>query len=80
MGHDHEFRRVQFFVNLTPPPYAQVSLKSAYLRAHYPAEFMAAVISNQGGFYSRLCLFVGSPPDGIDGALAGYQCQSAVAL
>lgn len=32
--------------------YAQVSFKSAWLRAHYPAEFMAAVISNQGGFYS----------------------------
>ncbi|MGE0472009.1 MAG: DNA polymerase III subunit alpha [Nitrospirales bacterium] len=32
--------------------YAQVSFKSAYLRAHYPAEFMAAVINNQGGFYS----------------------------
>ncbi|GKS57190.1 DNA-directed DNA polymerase [Nitrospira sp.] len=32
--------------------YAQVSFKSAYLRAHYPAEFMAAVISNQGGYYS----------------------------
>ncbi len=32
--------------------YAQVSFKSAYLRAHYPAEFIASVISNQGGFYS----------------------------
>lgn len=32
--------------------YAQVSFKSAYLRAHYPAEFFAAVISNQGGYYS----------------------------
>ena len=32
--------------------YAQVSFKSAYLRTHYPAEFMAAVISNHGGFYS----------------------------
>jgi error-prone DNA polymerase len=32
--------------------YAQVSYKSVYLRAHYPAEFMAAVLSNQGGFYS----------------------------
>jgi DNA polymerase III alpha subunit len=32
--------------------YAQVSFKSAWLRAHYPAEFMAAVISNQGGYYS----------------------------
>ncbi len=32
--------------------YAQISFKSAYLRAHYPAEFIAAVISNEGGFYS----------------------------
>jgi error-prone DNA polymerase len=31
--------------------YALVSFKSAWLRAHYPAEFMAAVISNQGGYY-----------------------------
>lgn len=32
--------------------YAQVSFKSTYLRAHYPAEFIAAVVSNQGGYYS----------------------------
>ncbi|MFO0773376.1 MAG: DNA polymerase III subunit alpha [Nitrospiraceae bacterium] len=32
--------------------YAQVSFKSAYLRAHHPAEFLAAVINNRGGFYS----------------------------
>ncbi len=32
--------------------YALVSFRSAWLRAHYPAEFMAAVISNQGGYYS----------------------------
>lgn len=32
--------------------YARVSFQAAYLKAHYPAEFMAAVISNQGGFYS----------------------------
>jgi error-prone DNA polymerase len=32
--------------------YALVSFKSAWLRAHFPAEFMAAVISNQGGYYS----------------------------
>jgi DNA polymerase III alpha subunit len=31
-----------------------LSFKSAYLRCHYPAEFMAAVISNRGGFYSTL--------------------------
>jgi error-prone DNA polymerase len=32
--------------------YALVSFRSAWLRAHYPAEFIAAVISNQGGYYS----------------------------
>ena len=32
--------------------YALVSFKSAWLRAHHPAEFMAAVISNGGGYYS----------------------------
>lgn len=32
--------------------YALVSCKSAWLKANYPAEFMAAVIANQGGFYS----------------------------
>src|SRR5262245_39619789 len=32
--------------------YALVSFKSAYLRAHHPAEFMAAVVSNGGGYYS----------------------------
>lgn len=31
--------------------YAQLSFKVAYLKTHYPAEFMAAVLSNQGGFY-----------------------------
>ena len=32
--------------------YAGVSFQAAYLKIHSPAEFMAAVISNQGGFYS----------------------------
>jgi error-prone DNA polymerase len=32
--------------------YAMVSFRSAYLRAHHPAEFMAAVISHRGGYYS----------------------------
>ena len=32
--------------------YALVSFKSAYLKVHHPAEFMAAVLSNGGGFYS----------------------------
>jgi len=32
--------------------YARVSFQAAFLKTHYPAEFMAAVISNQGGYYS----------------------------
>ena len=32
--------------------YAMLSFTCAYLKAHYPAEFLAAVIANQGGFYS----------------------------
>ena len=32
--------------------YIQVAQHSCYLRAHYPAEFMAAVLGNGGGFYA----------------------------
>jgi len=32
--------------------YIQVALQSAYLRAHYPAEFMAGVLANEGGYYA----------------------------
>lgn len=31
--------------------YAMVSFQSAYLRVHHPAHFMAAVLTNQGGYY-----------------------------
>ena len=31
--------------------YAMISFESAYLRVHHPAEFMAAVLTNQGGYY-----------------------------
>jgi error-prone DNA polymerase len=31
--------------------YAQVSFQSAYLKAHRPARFMAAVLANGGGYY-----------------------------
>lgn len=34
--------------------YALVSYQAVYLRAHYPAELMAAVLSNHGGFYSTI--------------------------
>jgi len=32
--------------------FAILSFQVAYLKAHYPAEFMAAVLSNGGGYYS----------------------------
>jgi DNA-directed DNA polymerase III PolC len=34
--------------------FAQLSLQVTYLRAYYPADFMAAVLTNQGGFYSTM--------------------------
>jgi DNA polymerase III alpha subunit len=37
--------------------FAIVSYQTAYLKAHYPAEFMAAVLSNRGGFYDT-CAYV----------------------
>lgn len=33
--------------------YAQLSFKCTYLKAHYPAQFLSAVVSNNHGFYSR---------------------------
>ena len=32
--------------------FALLSFQVAYLKVHYPAEFMASVLSNRGGFYS----------------------------
>lgn len=32
--------------------YAKVSFQAAFLKSHYPAEFMAAVLANGGGYYS----------------------------
>jgi DNA polymerase-3 subunit alpha/error-prone DNA polymerase len=42
------------FVKAHSASYAMLSFQSAYLRAHFPAEFMAAVMSNHGGYYSTL--------------------------
>jgi DNA polymerase-3 subunit alpha/error-prone DNA polymerase len=58
--------------------YAMVSFRSAYLRVHYPAEFIAAVLSNQGGFY-RPCAYVsearrmGLEVAGPDANLSAYR-------
>ena len=37
--------------------FAMVSYRTAWLKTHYPAEFMAAVLSNRGGFYDT-CAYV----------------------
>jgi len=34
--------------------YAQVSFESAWIKAHHPAVFFAAVITNQGGYYPAI--------------------------
>jgi len=34
--------------------YALLSFKACYLKSYYPAEFMGAVLKNQGGYYSPL--------------------------
>ena len=51
--------------------YSLVSYKSAYLKAHYPAEFMAATISNGGGFY------VGNIENYLNEARAHGRCYSS---
>ena len=44
-------RRLQLLQGALGCSYIQVAQHSCYLRAHYPAEFMAAVLANGGGFY-----------------------------
>ncbi len=67
--------------------YARVSFEAAYLRAHYPAYFMAAVLSNGGGFYAaqsyvseamRLGLAV-LPPD-VNASGAAWRAEGKAAV
>jgi DNA-directed DNA polymerase III PolC len=66
--------------------YALVSFRACYLKAHHPAEFMAAVISNGGGYYSTFayiseCRRMGieiRPPD-INDSDKAYTGRSAPA-
>ncbi len=53
------FRQIESFAGYAfckahSASFALESFQSLYLKAHYPAEFMAAVLSNQGGYYSQL--------------------------
>ena len=67
--------------------YAQVSFESAYLRAHYPAAFIAAVLSNGGGYYTvqayvseamRLGLAVLGPD--VNASFAKWRSEGACAV
>jgi error-prone DNA polymerase len=70
--------------------YAMVSFRSGWLRAHHPAEFMAAVISNQGGYYQTFAYVSEAkrmgirvlPPDvnASDGAYTGRAREIRVGL
>ncbi|WP_320130076.1 DNA polymerase III subunit alpha [uncultured Sphaerochaeta sp.] len=63
--------------------YAMVSFQSAYLRVHHPAFFMAAVLTNQGGYYrphayiseARRMGLVISGPD-INKSRVGYHAEN----
>lgn len=53
------FRQIESFAGYAfckahSASFAVESFESMYWKSHYPAEFMAAVLSNQGGFYSPL--------------------------
>ncbi len=55
---DELWRRVASFTGFSfckshSASYAQLSYQCVWLKAHYPAEFLAAVISNNHGFYRR---------------------------
>ncbi len=63
--------------------YGEISYQCTYLKAHFPAEFLACVLSNRGGFYhtavyieeARRCGVDVRPPDvnrsGLDYAVEG---------
>jgi len=62
--------------------YGQLAYRCAYLKAHYPAEFIAGVLSNRGGFYypavyieeARRCRLEILPPD-INRSEYGYTAE-----
>ena len=64
--------------------YALVSYRLAWMKAHYPAIFMASVINNGGGFYGVEAyigearrLGIGILPPHVNRSGAGYQVESA---
>ncbi|HEX7023280.1 MAG TPA: DNA polymerase III subunit alpha, partial [Gemmatimonadales bacterium] len=66
--------------------YIQVAQQSGYLRAHYPAEFFAAVLANGGGFYAPFAYIAEArragltvhPPDVNASELRTTGCGNAI--
>ena len=55
--------------------YAVVSFQAVYLKCHWPAEFMAAVLSNQGGYYHAAAYLEEARRLGLEDPAAGHQPQ-----
>jgi DNA polymerase III alpha subunit len=61
--------------------FAVVSYQTAYLKAHFPAEFLAAVMANRGGFYNTAAYIeearrLGIAIMGPDVEFSDEQCQA----
>ena len=48
-----EARRIKWIPEAYAASYAKLGWRSAWCKSHYPAEFMAAVQANWGGYYSQ---------------------------
>ena len=58
----------------TPPSYGMVSYWTAYLKANYPAEFMAALLTSVADDKDKIAIYLERvPPDGHLGAAARRQ-------
>ena len=42
------------FVKAHAAAYAELSYKTCYLKAHFPAEFLSAILTNNSGYYSKM--------------------------
>ncbi len=42
------------FVKAHAAAYAELSYKTCYLKAHYPAEFISTILTNNAGYYSKM--------------------------
>ena len=53
--------------------YAKLGWRSAWCKSHFPAEFMAAVLANWGGYYSQRVYLGEATAHGIDRSSAACE-------